>query len=125
MKKSAFLKNYGPEIQKQLKKFKRGHLYECSRKLQESLGTFYTPPQTKRLLLLTHFYKTGLRFKILSAEVIPHPGTTLFKYIVTIKPQTLYRFWIKEVPFKNVPLYMNARTPLYARYLENLKEINI
>lgn len=109
MKKVDILKKY-PEIRKSLKKIQRGSLY----KYILPHNTFYDFETKRSLILITHFYNTGIRVKVLASEV-----PALMRDITTI---TYGRIdYIKEeVPLKDLPLYMSQATPQYKEYLKTI-----
>jgi hypothetical protein len=107
MKKTDIIKKY-PELRKSLKKIHRGSLY------------LYVPPLItrgglKNLILVTHFYKKGIKIKVLATNdysLSKRPfKTILYTGINNIK---------EEVPMRNLPLYISSATKLYKEYLKTL-----
>lgn len=71
------------------------------------------------LILVTHFYKTGLRFKPLSTA----PGFDQGHRAGTLDYDELWRHNPREARLTDIPRYLANPTTFFTQYRENHKEI--
>lgn len=100
-----------PEFLKMINALKRKGLYLIKRKFTQD---------TPQLVLFTHFYKTGLRFKPISERELPFP-TTWYKPEIkpfTISWENVSRYELTQTDEKEIPLFINKATPYLNEFME-------
>lgn len=131
MKKEKALKNFlskhptaqGTIIKSKVQGLERGSFYVVER---ESINEI----REKHIIQLGHFYKDGIRVKLLSIEFIKNPELSYLRS-KRIKNKKLYRtlrymsmryLHFKKINLADLPLYLNGSTPLLQECLKNLSK---
>ena len=114
IEKTPGAKRYPPAVIKAVKKLERGKIYEVTKNHPRA------SKEVKFLGILSHFYRTGLRMKILAKD----KGTQYPKKNIATFPFGIFDpengpFTFKKVHEKDLPLYLDMEaTPHMERFFK-------